>query len=1342
MNHYDQVLDQIADDFESAWQDSVETGPELAEFLKLVEPSLVSRLAELLIPLDIEFRLKAGESVAAGDYGDLIDGGESIAQRALESSNFEVDNLDEARDMGSKPVEANKQAQHREAEPEGSASDRPLSTHRTKSQTIGPYKLLQRIGAGGMGEVWVAEQAEPVKRRVALKLIKAGIGSKEIIARFDAERQALALMNHPNIARILDAGTTPDGQPFFAMELVQGKPLTTYCDENRLSIDERLELFADVCSGVQHAHQKGIIHRDLKPENILVAVADGQAVPKVIDFGLAKALESTQRLTDQSLFTGIGQILGTLKYMSPEQASLDNLDIDTRTDIYALGVILYKLLTGSTPLDDSSLKGQTALKVLEIIREKEPVKPSSRLGSSTDEQVSTITGQRKTDSVRLNRVLAGDLDWIVMKALEKDRTRRYESASGFAADIRRYLNGEPVVARPPSLNYRVRKFVKKNRVGVLAAGLLLLALTAGIVGTTLAMFRALAAESLAENRLDEANEARAKEAAQRKVAEDQRLIAEDRRTEAEGQRAAAQQAQANAEQAQARAETAAVSERLARLEEQRQRKFAEAINDFVKNDFLALTSVKGQTRFGETDEMGLDRNTTLFQLLDRAAEKLTQRKDLDPLIEAELSWIVGVNFRGAGAYDRAIPFLERAVALRIELLGADDERVLDAQNSLAVAYSTAGQLDKALLLLEQTLELMKAKLGPEHPHTLISMNNLADGYRSTGQLNKALPLLEQTLELMKVKLGPEHPHTLTSMNNLADGYREAGQLDKALPLLKQTLELKKAILGPEHLDTLTSMAILADGYRSIGQLDNALPLYEQTLELKKTILGPEHPDTVTSMANLGFGYHDAGQLDKALPLLEQTLELRKTILGPEHPDTLTSMGSLAEGYRSTGQLDKALPLLEQTLELMKVKLGSDHPATLQSKNNLAAGYREAGQLDIALSLLEQTLEFRDAKLGPDHPDTLTSMANLAEGYREAGRLDKALPMLEQTLELRDAKLGPDHPDTLTSMNNLALGYYDAGQLDKALSLLEQTLELSKAKLGPDHPDTLNSMANLAEGYCAADQLDNALPLWEQTLELRKAKLGPDHPHTLTSMNNLAAGYWSLQQLDKSVPLFEELLPLLERKLGRGHPNTQLTVANLGVNLRDAGRVAEAIPLLEEAYRASKQTPTLRWVGSQLLDAYANADKLAEARKLMEEMLVDARRDLPPDSPQLAGQLAEFGLSLLEMNGYAAAEPLLRECLAIREKYQAEDWTTCETQSMLGGALLGQAKYAEAEPLLLKGYEGMKAREESIPPQATRYVTTALDRLIELYTLLDKPEEIEKYRELRAAYPLVREDEKK
>ncbi len=355
--------------------------------------------------------------------------------------------------------------------------------------TIGNYQIQEVIGRGGMGAVYLARQSQPIKRNVALKVIRAGLDSRNVLARFAAERQALALMNHPNIARIIDVGTTDGGQPWFAMELVQGPPITRYCDDNRLSIEDRLKLFVDVCSGVQHAHQKGIIHRDLKPSNILVAHFDGQPVPKVIDFGLAKALESTQQLTEESLHTQIGQIVGTLRYMSPEQATLDLVDIDTRTDIYSLGVVLYELLTGSTPLDDDTLSHKSVLEVLEMIRVEDPVKPSRRFSSSGD-RAAEITKQRRTDSSSLNRILTGDLDWVVTKALEKDRSRRYETAAGLARDVQRYLAEEMVEARPPSTGYRVMKLVRRYKVQVIAASLVLVALLAGVFGTSIGLYRA------------------------------------------------------------------------------------------------------------------------------------------------------------------------------------------------------------------------------------------------------------------------------------------------------------------------------------------------------------------------------------------------------------------------------------------------------------------------------------------------------------------------------------------------------------------------------------------------------------------------------------------------------------------------------------------------------------------------------------------------------------------------------------------------------------------------------------------------------------------------------------
>jgi serine/threonine protein kinase len=554
----------------------------------------------------------------------------------------------------------------------------------------GKYKLLQEIGEGGMGSVFMADQTHPVKRRVAVKVIKAGMDSARVLARFEAERQALALMDHANIAKVLDAATTETGQPFFVMELVKGIPLTQFCDEHKLPVLDRLKLFMQVCSAVQHAHQKGIIHRDLKPTNILVESHDGKPVPKVIDFGLAKATSGIQ-LTEHTLFTALGQVAGTPLYMAPEQAAFNAVDVDTRADVYALGVILYELLTGTTPIAREAFKKAAFDEMLRVIREQEPPTPSSRISSS--ESKGSVAALRQMEPIKLGRFVRGELDWIVMKSLSKERDRRYESATALARDVERFLNHEPVQAGPPSASYKLRKFVRRNRPLVIAVAVMLFALIAGMTGTTFGLVRAEQQRSLAEDAAKE--ERRAK-----KQAEHDRDAKEE-----------------------------------ARQKEEQERKYAQAIADFVRNDFLALTSVEGQYKFGRDIKAHLDKNSTLRQLLDRAAEKLNRRNDLDPRIEADLRLIIGLNYRALGEAQLAIPILQRCVTLRQQSFGLGDVSTLEAENELAVAFLRAEEYEKAIDLFEKARE---AEQSTGDPMAFLTLNNLAMATRPSENTRRRL----------------------------------------------------------------------------------------------------------------------------------------------------------------------------------------------------------------------------------------------------------------------------------------------------------------------------------------------------------------------------------------------------------------------------------------------------------------------------------------------------------------------------------------------------------------------------------------------------------------------------
>jgi serine/threonine protein kinase len=822
----------------------------------------------------------------------------------------------------------------------------------TVGSRIGPYKLLEQLGEGGMGSVWLAEQLAPVRRTVALKLIRRGMDYGQVLARFEAERQALALMEHPNIAKVLDAGATSTGQPFFVMELVKGVPITSYCDDNRLSINERLDLFNTVCQAIQHAHQKGIIHRDIKPSNVLVAIYDGKPVAKVIDFGLAKA--TGIKLTDDTLHTAMGQVLGTLEYMSPEQAEVGQLDIDTRSDIYSLGVLLYELLTGTTPLVRSTLRNALLVDVLRRIQEEESPRPSVRVTRDTEEP-DRIAERRNTAPVQLPRLLAADLDWIALKALEKDRNRRYETANAFARDIERHLQDEPVQARPPSAKYRIGKFVRKHRLAVTAAAtvaVVLLVATGVSMGLALWALnersRAVAAEGDAQFQLSEAINARNAE-----------------------KKAAGEASESNAD--------------------------TQAYATFLVDHVLASARPEGK-------DGGLGVNVSVRQALDVAEKKVDEVFRGRPRAERIVRQGLGHTWFRLGEPKSAVQDLERARELTLSQFGAQHAETLTSAHNLANAYIDAGRESEAIPLLEEAIKRRRITLGRVHPDTVSSVNSLANAYVSRGQFTLAIEILEENLKLIRAAHGPDHPYALGTMNNLASIYRYAGGSSKALPLLEEALKLRRGKLGPDHPDTLTVMVNVGEAYRAAGELVKAVAILDETVTLMRAKLGPEHLDTLQSMNSLASAYTDAGDLAKAISLNEEALRLRRTKLGYDHPDTLQSMNGLGNAYRRAGDLAKAIPILEETVALIRPKLGSDHPYALFSMNNLAIAYRDAGNSAKAIPLLEETVTLMRTKLGSDNPYTIASMNNLAKAYLASGNVPKAIEIFGEAVKLRALKL--------------------------------------------------------------------------------------------------------------------------------------------------------------------------------------------------------------------------------------------------------------------------------------------------------------------------------------------------
>ncbi|MEE8154216.1 MAG: serine/threonine-protein kinase [Phycisphaerales bacterium] len=952
-----------------------------------------------------------------------------------------------------------------------------------EGKRISHYHLKRAIGAGGMGAVYEAVQERP-HRTVAVKVMNRGLRSRSSARRFEYESQILGRLRHPGIAQVFEAGTFKDNDesvPYFAMEYIPGaRTISEYAKSTNLGTRERIELFIKVCHAVHHGHQKGVIHRDLKPANILV---DGNGEPKIIDFGVACSTDSDMAVT--TLQTDVGQLIGTLQYMSPEQCAADPHDLDTRSDIYALGVVLFELLTDQLPYDVTKSPVHEAV---QAVREATPIRPST-----------------------IDRTLRGDLETITLKALEKDRERRYASAVDLAQDLRRFLNHEPIQARPPSAMYHLHRFVRRNRPMAFAAAAIVVVLVGGIVTTS----------------------------RQAVIADDARQLAEQARDEEADQRAKAETDKAR----------------------------KEAVYEFMHE--MITGEATGDPALTAVELRGL----TVSEMVHRAAATIDGEFPDQPLVEAEVRYMILGMYYKFGDYHLAEPHAREMVAIRERELGEDD------------------------------------------PETLVAVNILAEMVQyQHGRNAEAARLYRRVLDSRHRVLGEEHYLTVEAMGNLGLMLQEDGRAKEAEPLHRRAVEGNRRIFGDESQETLTSMNNLALALSRQGKLADAEPLYKRTLEIGRRTAGNE--GSISKINNLAWHYLDMGKPTEAEPLFRELLDLSRRVHGETHPRIVLSTDSLATALRMMDRFDEGERLLRQTLDTVRDQLGNEHPTTLLGMNRLALLLQKAEKAQKyaeAEPLLREALEIRLRTQGDHNPATANAMHNLAMQLRWQGDLAASEPLFDQAIELYRQIGGEEHWGTLHALDNYAGLLGDLDRPAEAEEVCRQVLEVRQRVLGDEDPATLLSMSRLATLYHKQGRNEHAEPLFRQVLESNRRRHGEEHSNTIGSMVNLALAWREMGKLEQAEALCREAIETAMRVLPADDRIIAMCQSGYGACLTKLEQFPEAEERLLAAYERLKETigegeqQTLQRL-VELYEAWGKPDEAAQWRAKLFELADDAAPD--------------------------------------------------------------------------------------------------------------------------------------